>query len=192
VVDANALTIPCRATNVESSAASRKSLLHPIIPIKMTVSSTQRTTMGKEVIRKLYQLRDGVRKNASTQLVEGVENKNEMRDIVHLIRDVVRNADPSKGGTFANIKCRNLFNEHHEEKKTYVGVHNKLVNDLSNGHRARLGTGCGIDKSGIELNIWIVDENTVYITAHVAAASDRKTTTVPETTKKEVFAVGLN
>ena len=193
MVDENALTIPCRATNVEASAASRKSLLHPIIPIQITVSSTQRTTMGNEVIRKLYQLRDGFRKDATTQLVEGVENKNEMRDIVHLIRDVVRPADPKKGGIFANIKCRNLFNEHNEEKKTYVGVYHKLVNDLQNGQRARLGTGCGIDKSGTELNIWIAGNNTVYITAHVvAAASTQKITTVPETTKKEVFAVGLN
>jgi hypothetical protein len=196
VEENNALTIPCRATNVETSAAaaSHKSLLlHPIIPIQVTVSSTQRKQMGKEVIDKLYQLRDGFRKNASTQLVEGVENKNEMRDIVHLIRDVVRPADPTKGGIFANIKCRNLFNEHNEEKKTYVGVYRKLVNDLKDGQRARLGTGCGIDKSGTELNIWVAGNNTVYITAHVAAAaSTHQTTTVPETTKKEVFAVGLN
>lgn len=194
-VEENPMTIPCRATNVETAAAaSRNPVLHPIIPIKVTVSSTQRHVICKEVIPKLCKLRDTFRKNAPTQLVEGVENKNDMRDIVHLIRDVVRNADPTKGGTLTNIKCRYLFNHIGEEKKTYIGVHDKLINDMKNGNRSRLGTGCGIDKSGTELNIWIAGEHTVYITAHVVAASRsaQKSTTVPETTKKEVFAAGLN
>lgn len=169
------VTTPLRANNL---AEKKVKTTEPIIPMKITRDRAISTTNDRPRMLEdiYYAFNNNVR----------IANGNDQR-----IYDEVRN----KVITAYNDKASNLkIHKLDINNKGTRGVEKavKLMDAFAKGETILLGSGCGIDSEGLEVNIWFpknipgMNNDEIYITAHVTKV-DASPDQVPLTTGREVF-----
>jgi hypothetical protein len=170
--------MPQKAMNLVKERISKNV---PIIPIKIVCPSS--SLKNKEtIVTHIYN---------SFTCKNGVINKNPERESQALLEKI---DDAYSNQSYFKLHYLSK-NKQGKEKKSYKGLLNKILNGFKNEIASHLGSGCGIDSEGTEINVWIPgdDENieekdVIYITAHVP---NFNTQNIPKTTQRETFAHGL-
>lgn len=167
--------LPKRANNLTEAKIKTT---EPIIPMKITRDRAISTTNDRpKMLEDVY--------NAFNNNVR-IANGNDQR-----VYDEVRN----KVITAYNDKASNLkIHKLDINNKGTRGVEKavKLMDAFAKGETILLGSGCGIDSEGLEVNIWFpknipgMNNDEIYITAHVTKI-DVSPDQVPLTTGREVF-----
>jgi len=169
--------IPRKAMNLVNETIR---VHEPIIPIKImrdpAISSTNdRPKIIDDIIDALLNSNHRIF-NKNTEI--------EFQELLEKVRDA--------------MTCRQNFKCHYlsDKKKTYKGKAEEIVKGFTNGTRTYLGSGCGINSEATEINVWIpkdldiMERDTIFITAHVKNPNADETV-IPHTTRKEIFAYGL-
>ena len=167
-------TTPLKANNLAEKKIKKT---EPIIPIKITRDHVISTTNDTpRIVDDIYHaFNNNVR----------IANRNDQR-VYDKVRDKIINA--------YNDDRTNLRVFYLDISKKTRGADKaaKLVEAFAKEETLLLGSGCGIDKEGLEVNIWFpknipgMNANEMYITAHVTKA-DASPDNVPLTTGREVF-----
>ena len=166
--------LPKRANNLADKIVSQTD---PIIPIKITRDRSISTTNDrKKIIEDLY--------CAFTNDVR-ISNKNS-QDVFSEVREKFITAYQASS---SNLK---VFYLDAAKKTRGIDKANKLVGAFTEGQTLLLGSGCGIDIDGLEINIWTpknipgMNNDEIYITAHVKK-TETTSDNMPTTTGREVF-----
>ena len=168
------LTTPLRANNLAEKKVKKTD---PIIPMKITRDRAISTTNDTpRIIEDIYHaFNNNVR----------IANGNDQR-VYDEVRQKIIDA---YNGNRSNLR---VFYLDISKKTRGADKATKLVEAFAKEETLLLGSGCGIDKEGLEVNIWFpknipgMNANEMYITAHVTKA-DASPDNVPLTTGREVF-----
>jgi len=168
------LTTPLRANNLAEKKVKKTD---PIIPMKITRDRAISTTNDTpRIIEDIYHaFNNNVR----------IANGNDQR-VYDEVRQKIIDA---YNGDRSNLR---VFYLDISKKTRGADKATKLVEAFAKEETLLLGSGCGIDKEGLEINIWFpknipgMNANEMYITSHVTKA-DASPDNVPLTTGREVF-----
>jgi hypothetical protein len=167
--------LPKRANNLTEAKVKTTD---PIIPMKITRDRTISSTNDRpKMLEDIYHaFNNNVR----------IANGNDQR-----VYDEVRNKVMSAyNGDRSKLKIHKLDINNKGTRGVEKAV--KLMDAFAKGETILLGSGCGIDSEGLEVNIWFpknipgMNNDEIYITAHVTKI-DASPDQVPLTTGREVF-----
>ena len=148
----------------------------PIIPIKVKRSNSNNERM--HVVRDIM--------DAFQQDSQRIQNKN-MESTLNNIKKLL---------VLDNIKNIRVFYLDESKKTRGSDKAHDINNAFEKGIAKGFGSGCGVSKDGVEVNIWCpkkisnFDTSHLYVTAHILK-TDLDEYFIPATTKREIFAHSL-
>jgi len=165
--------MPSKANNLTGKTVKSTC---PIIPIKVKRSSSnnERMTVIRDIIEAFQ--------HDSNRRIQNKNLESTLREIKALI-------------ALENIKNIRVFYLDESKKTRGSDKAKDIHNAFEHGIAKDFGSGCGVSKDGLEVNIWCpkkisnFDTSYIYITAHILK-TDLDEYFIPATTKREVFAHG--